>query len=55
VPETLHEYGDASENALVELARDNDYRAYEQLYQQHAGRVYALCGGCVTTAIWLRT
>lgn len=43
MPETLHEYGDASENALVELARDNDYRAYEQLYQQHAGRVYALC------------
>ena len=43
MPETLHEYGDASENAMVELARDNDYRAYEQLYQQHAGRVYALC------------
>jgi RNA polymerase sigma-70 factor (ECF subfamily) len=43
VSETTHQYGEASENALVDRAKDNDYRAYEQLYELHAGRVYALC------------
>ena len=31
------------EKLLVERARDNDYRAYEQLYRLHVGRVFALC------------
>ncbi|MCB1693526.1 MAG: sigma-70 family RNA polymerase sigma factor [Pseudomonadales bacterium] len=35
--------GEVDENALVERARQNDYRAYEQLYRLHVGRVFALC------------
>jgi len=31
------------ESALVERAKNNDYRAYEDLYRTHVGRVYALC------------
>lgn len=31
------------EKLLVERAQDNDYRAYEQLYKMHVGRVFALC------------
>jgi len=31
------------EKLLVRRARDNDYRAYEQLYKLHVGRVFALC------------
>lgn len=31
------------ESALVARARANDYRAYEQLYRLHVGRVYGLC------------
>jgi RNA polymerase sigma-70 factor (ECF subfamily) len=31
------------EKHLVELAQNNDSRAYEKLYQLHAGRVFALC------------
>lgn len=27
----------------MERAQDNDYRAYEQLYKLHVGRVFALC------------
>lgn len=33
----------AEESALVARARENDYRAYEQLYRLHVGRVYGLC------------
>jgi RNA polymerase sigma-70 factor (ECF subfamily) len=33
----------AVEAALVVRAKDNDYRAYEQLYRLHVGRVFALC------------
>ena len=36
-------FDDAEEIALVERAQNNDYRAYELLYQQHFGRVFALC------------
>lgn len=32
-----------SEEALVKRATANDYRAYEQLYSRHVGRVFALC------------
>lgn len=28
---------------LVQRARDNDYKAYEQLYHRHVGRVFAVC------------
>ncbi len=31
------------ENALVERARSNDMRAFEQLYRLHSGRIYGLC------------
>ncbi len=31
------------EKLLVARAQDNDYRAYEQLYQLHVGRIFALC------------
>ncbi len=31
------------EQLLVERAKQNDYRAYEQLYRLHVGRVYAVC------------
>ena len=31
------------EQRLVERARNNDYRAYEELYRLHVGRVFALC------------
>lgn len=31
------------EKQLVARAQDNDYRAYEQLYQLHVGRIFALC------------
>jgi len=37
------EAGSEQERKLVTLARDNDYRAYEQLYRLHVGRVFALC------------
>lgn len=33
----------ALESALVERAQDNDTLAYEQLYEMHKGRVFALC------------
>lgn len=33
----------ALERALVERAQDNDTLAYEQLYEMHKGRVFALC------------
>jgi len=33
----------ADEEALVARAQNNDYRAYEQLYRMHVGRVLALC------------
>jgi RNA polymerase sigma-70 factor (ECF subfamily) len=33
----------ALERALVERAQNNDTLAYEQLYQMHIGRVFALC------------
>ncbi|MBD3219838.1 sigma-70 family RNA polymerase sigma factor [bacterium] len=32
-----------SEEALVDAARGGDQRAFEQLYRDHAGRVYGLC------------
>ncbi|MBD3649629.1 MAG: RNA polymerase sigma factor [Pseudomonadales bacterium] len=32
-----------SEETLVQRASENDYRAYEQLYTLHVGRVFALC------------
>jgi RNA polymerase sigma-70 factor, ECF subfamily len=31
------------EGALVQRARGGDVRAFERLYRQHTGRVYALC------------
>jgi len=31
------------EHALVQRAKQNDYRAYEQLYRLHVGRVFAVC------------
>jgi RNA polymerase sigma-70 factor, ECF subfamily len=31
------------EGALVQRARSGDVRAFERLYRQHTGRVYALC------------
>lgn len=31
------------EAELIERAKNNDYRAYEALYHQHIGRVFALC------------
>ena len=31
------------EDALVERARRNDMRAYEELYRIHSGRIYGLC------------
>jgi RNA polymerase sigma-70 factor (ECF subfamily) len=31
------------EDSLVESARRNDMRAFEQLYRLHSGRIYALC------------
>jgi RNA polymerase sigma-70 factor (ECF subfamily) len=31
------------ESSLLERARNNDYRAYEELYRLHVGRVFALC------------
>lgn len=31
------------EDALVEGARRNDMRAFEQLYRLHSGRIYGLC------------
>lgn len=34
---------EVDERALVARAQENDYRAYEQLYRLHAGRVLALC------------
>lgn len=37
------EPGSEQEENLVRLARDNDYRAYEQLYKLHVGRIFALC------------
>lgn len=37
------ERDDVDEKALVARAQQNDYRAYEQLYQLHVGRVLALC------------
>ena len=33
----------AIEKELVERAQQNDYGAYEALYEMHVGRVYALC------------
>ena len=33
----------ADESLLIERARNNDYRAYEELYRLHIGRVFALC------------
>jgi RNA polymerase sigma-70 factor (ECF subfamily) len=33
----------ALERTLVERAQDNDTLAYEQLYEMHKGRVFALC------------
>ncbi len=33
----------AAERALVAKAKNNDYGAYEELYQMHVGRVFALC------------
>jgi len=33
----------AVDQALVERAKNNDYGAYEQLYEKHVGRVFALC------------
>ena len=35
--------GGGEEHALVLRAKQNDYKAYEQLYRMHVGRVYALC------------
>jgi RNA polymerase sigma-70 factor (ECF subfamily) len=35
--------GGIDESALVQRAKANDYRAYEQLYHLHVGRVFALC------------
>lgn len=32
-----------AEDTLVRRASENDYRAYEQLYALHVGRVFALC------------
>jgi RNA polymerase sigma-70 factor (ECF subfamily) len=43
VAEISHEFDELEEAALVVRAQDNDYRAYELLYQQHVGRVFALC------------
>lgn len=37
------EAGSNQEIHLVSLAKNNDYRAYEQLYRLHVGRVFALC------------
>ena len=31
------------EESLVEAARRNDMRAFEQLYRLHSGRIYGLC------------
>lgn len=31
------------ESSLIERARANDYRAYEELYRLHVGRVFGLC------------
>lgn len=33
----------SDEDDLVERAKHNDYKAYEQLYRLHVGRVLALC------------
>jgi RNA polymerase sigma-70 factor (ECF subfamily) len=33
----------ADEDSLVEGARRNDMRAFEQLYRLHSGRIYGLC------------
>ena len=33
----------ADESLLVERAQNNDFRAYEELYRLHVGRVMALC------------
>ncbi len=33
----------SSEAALIERAKNNDYRAYEELYHLHIGKVFALC------------
>lgn len=35
--------GQDDEHDLVLRAQNNDYRAYEQLYRMHVGRVFALC------------
>lgn len=34
---------EVDEEVLVQRAKENDYRAYEQLYRLHVGRVFALC------------
>ena len=31
------------EQSLIERAKNNDYRAFEELYRLHVGRVFALC------------
>ena len=31
------------ESSLIERAKNNDYRAFEELYRLHVGRVFALC------------
>jgi len=46
VAETLQEAHTSSlvdEKSLVESARRNDMRAYEELYRLHSGRIYGLC------------
>lgn len=35
--------GEVNEEVLVARAKQNDYKAYEQLYRLHVGRVFALC------------
>jgi RNA polymerase sigma-70 factor, ECF subfamily len=42
-PHAARQLEGMSTEALVERARDGDARAFEALYQQSVGRVYALC------------
>ncbi len=39
----VQEHQRVDEKRLVSQAQQNDYRAYEQLYRLHVGRIFALC------------
>ncbi len=36
-------FSDQAESRIIEAVKAGDMQAYEQLYQRHVGRVYALC------------